>query len=512
MNLYEYFNERVRIHPDHLATKRFGASDLTYTQLAKRSEQMAAWLASQGIGESDHIAVYLPDSPAYVPTVLGCWHRGAIVTPLNTRLQSDELEYVLNDVQAEVLLWSSDFEAEVNSLLPEVDTIDTHQRVHTDGRLDKAMTDVTADLPTVTKRLDDETAVIMYTSGTTGKPKGVVQTHRNIKAFIDAGAKHFGFTPSDTSLSTIPMYAVGGLHGLALIPLMTGGAMAVQPSWDPVDWVQHVEEAEATISALQAAMVTDVLRTEETREYDCSSLRRCLFGGSSTPESLLKEFKEIFDVPDLIHGYGQTENAGTSVTHDAGEPRRKGSIGRPVCTVEANVVDLDTGEPVQEGIHGELLLRGDNIVSEYWNNPDLNKESFSDGWLHTDDIVYADADGYLYYVDRVDDVIMSGGEKVAPTDVENILQEMPGVESVAIFGTPHDRLGETVSAAVVRSADIDASDVMEFCEQRDDLAGYKKPRRIVFVDEFPRTGSQKIDKVELADRVSEQFDGTETSG
>jgi len=247
-------------------------------------------------------------------------------------------------------------------------------------------------------------------------------------------------------------------------------------------------------------MIIDVLKSEDATARDCSSLRTCLIGGSATPETLLKEFKTTFGMDGVVHGYGQTENTGTSITQDAGEPLRPDTIGRPVCTVQAKVVDLNADEELPAGQKGELLLRSDNIVPEYWNREDLNDEAFIDEWFHTGDVVYRDEGGYFHYVDRADDIIISGGEKVSPAAVESVLQEMPDIETVAVFGTPHDRWGEVVTAATVTSTRLTEAEIEEFCDKRTDLAGYKKPRRILFVEEIPRTPSQKVDKSALADR------------
>jgi acyl-CoA synthetase (AMP-forming)/AMP-acid ligase II len=178
-------------------------------------------------------------------------------------------------------------------------------------------------------------------------------------------------------------------------------------------------------------------------------------------------------------------------------------MGRPAPSVEAKVVDLESPKEVEAGEAGELLLRGDNITPGYWERSELNEDSFTDGWLHTDDVVRRDQEGYYYYVDRVDDMILSGGEKVSPSSVESILQTMPGVDAVAVFDTPHDRLGETVTAAVIPSdQSLTGEDIKNYCAESDELADYKQPRRVSLVDRFPRTGSQKIDKRALSEQIT----------
>jgi long-chain acyl-CoA synthetase len=248
-------------------------------------------------------------------------------------------------------------------------------------------------------------------------------------------------------------------------------------------------------------MMVDVLETDGVGAYDTASLRMCFFGGSPAPEPLIEEFEATFGL-DMTNYYGQTENAGVSVTLSPDEELPAGALGKLTPAVRGKVVDTETGAQVDPGEQGELLLRGDIITPGYWQRPERNEALFTDGWLHTEDIVRQDDDGFLYYVDRKDDIIHSGGEKVPPSKVEDVLQDLSGVEAVAVFGTAHDRLGEAVTAAIIGPS-LTEEDVRQFCESRADLPGYMKPRRIVFVEEFPRTGSQKVDKVALAERIRE---------
>jgi len=248
----------------------------------------------------------------------------------------------------------------------------------------------------------------------------------------------------------------------------------------------------------------DALNTEAAVERDTSSLRQVVYGGSPATEETLSAFQATFEVDHLRNYYGQTENTGLSVTYDPATGRRPGLTGQPVQAVEYRIVDItaDGLASVEVGEEGELLLRGDIITPGYWDES-LNEEYFTDGWLHTDDIFREDDDGLLYYVDRVDDMIISGGENVAPSEVENALQEHPGIQAVAVFGTDHDRWGEAVTAAVVSKPDLDAEEITAWWEERVDLAGYKRPRRVENVEEFPRTATQKVDKVSLKEQLRE---------
>lgn len=498
MNLYEYVEHHVRTTPEAPAIKQVDGSNVTYQDLHNRSKRVASWISTKGIDEGERIAVYMPDCPAYVPLILGAWRAGCVATPLNTRFGTDDLVFVLNDVRPRVLFTNSSFESKATTLQDQVDSLDHVLKV--DGN-DSFRTFPEADqAPKTVTRLDSEPAIVMHTSGTTGMPKGVIQTHRNIGAQVDAGIHIFGYGPDDTSLASTPLFHVGGFHGATLMPLFAGGSMAILPEWDAEAWARAVEATEATDTGLVPTMMVDVLETEAVDDYDTSSLERCTYGGSPAPQSLLDEFEETFGVK-LANYYGQTENSGVSVTHVPEDDPPAGALGKPIPAVEAKIVD-DDGKELPVGEPGELLLRGDTITPGYWERPERNEALFTDGWLHTEDTVRRNENGYLFYIDRKDDIIHSGGEKVPPSKVEDVLQNAPDVEAVAVFGTDHRRLGEAVTAAVIPSDEsLTEAEIESFCDESADLPGYMKPRRIVFVEEFPRTGSQKIDKVTLAERV-----------
>jgi len=501
MNLCEYVARQVDRQPEMPALEPPSGegAPVTYADLDARARRVAAWLDEHGVGEDDHVAVYMPNCPAYVPVVLGIWHVGAVASPLNVRFGVDDLAFVCEDIRPTVLFTSAVFADVTAELDDRVGSLAHVVEVDHAG----AFEDYPAadDASPRTKRLDDDTAIIMHTSGTTGDPKGVVQTHRNIGAQVDSGISLFGLDADDTALVAMPLFHVGGFHGPVLMSLFSGGSVAIMPEWDPEACLEAIETVGATYTGLIPTMMVDVLGVDGAARYDTSSLRMCFFGGAPAPEPLLEEFRETFGV-ELTNYYGQTENAGVSVTLDPEAELPTGALGTLTPAVRGTVVDIDTGEEIEPGEQGELLLRGDNITPGYYERPERNEALFTDGWLHTEDIVRQDADGFLYYVDRKDDIIHSGGEKVPPSRVENVLQDVPGVEAVAVFGTDHERWGRAVTAAIVPADEsLTEADVEAFCDDREDLPGYMKPRRVVFVDEFPRTGSQKIDKVALADRV-----------
>ena len=507
MNIYESYLQRVRDHGEEPAIVDPAGADISFAETNTAAKRITAWLTNRGIEIDDRVAIYLPDCHEYIPSVLGVLRKGAVAVPVNTRLSPEELQYVLNDVRPRALIAPS-MDDTVDSLVKETETLTSGDCLSIrpnqwfkNEELPKSHT-----APPPTTRLDSNPAFVMHTSGTTGKPKGVIQTHRNVAAQVAGGISKFQLTSTDIGLATVPLFHVGGFHEIVLMTLFAGGAVAIQSSWDPVEWANLVETTGATWSGLIPTMIIDILDSKEALDRDTSSLRFCIYGGSATPESVLKDFEDRTEVGMMIDNYGQTENSGVSVTYSLDDERRPGAMGTFVPVVEGRVVDLETGEELPPGQEGELLLRGDSITPGYWERPKANEELFTDGWLHTEDVVQMDKDGYLYYVDRVDDMILSGGEKVSPSEVEDVLQEHPNVSAVAVLGTSHERFGKAVTAVIIPQDDsLTTEDVKAFCDERDDLAGYKKPRRVVFVEDFPQTGSHKVDKDQLVEQLAQKY-------
>ena len=503
MNLYERFARQARERPEAPAIVDPGGEDLTYEELRQRAAAVAAFLGDR-TDAGDRVAVLMMDNPTVVAVALGAWRAGCVFTPVNYRFGPDEGAYVLEDVDPAVVVHDSIFASTASEAAEEVGLEESLVHGHA-GEFDEEALGSPAEAPAPATRLDDDTAIVMHTSGTTGDPKGVVQTHRNVGSQVEAGVSTYDVTAEDTAVVSVPLFHVGGFHGATLMGLFTGGSVVIHPAWGPAEWARLVEETEATVSGLVPAMMVDVLGTEAARDHDTSSLRMCFYGGSPAAESTLDEFESAFEVDELLNYYGQTEAAGLTVAGTPETPKTEGALGEPVGTVEARVVDPDTGSDVDDGEDGELWLRGDSVMPRYWEAPSLTRAAFKPAdrddaspWFRTGDVVRRE-DEVLYFVDRLDDIVLSGGEKVAPSRVESVLAEMDGIEAAAVFGTPHDRLGEAVTGAVIGEETLSAETVRAFCDDHSGLAGYEKPRRVAFVDSFPRTGSQKVDKAALAD-------------
>jgi long-chain acyl-CoA synthetase len=500
MNLYERFAQQARARPERPAVVDPDGEDITYRALQEQAAAVAAFL-DERTESGDRVAALMLDNPTVLAVALGAWRAGCAFTPVNYRFGPDEVAHVLADVDPAVVIHDAVFASTASDAAERAGYDDALVAGHTDG-FDTEVFGSPDAAPEPATQLDSEPAIVMHTSGTTGDPKGVVQTHRNVGAQVDAGIATYDVTADDTAVVSVPLFHVGGFHGATLMGLFTGGSVAIHPAWGAAEWAQLVEATDATITGLVPAMMVDALDSDAAREHDTSSLRMCFYGGSPATESTLDAFEDAFAVDELLNYYGQTEAAGLTVAGTPETPRAEGALGKPVPSTEARVVDPDTGEEVPAGEDGELWLRGDSVMPRYWEAPELTDRAFDGEWFRTGDVVHR-ADGILYFVDRLDDIVLSGGEKVAPSRVEGVLAEMDGVDAVAVFGTPHERLGEAVTAAIVGNESLSVDDIETFCANHDGLAGYEKPRRIHFVDSFPRTGSQKIDKTALAEQVSE---------
>jgi long-chain acyl-CoA synthetase len=342
----------------------------------------------------------------------------------------------------------------------------------------------------------------MYTSGSTGTPKGVRQTHRNTVAECEAVIDVFDLGPADHALVCTPLFHVGGLQLMVLPVLLAGGTVTLR-RWNVVEWLADVDALRPTVAALVPAMMIDIVNHLGERSRELDTIRVCMVGGSAMPQARLATFTALTGVVP-VNIYGQTEQSGLAICERLDEARRHGSLGRPLeQVVRWQVVPPDSTTPLPAGSDrvGELWVRGDAVTPGYWRLPEVNERKFQDGWFRTTDLVREAEDGYLYYVERADDMIISGGENIYPQMVEGHLQACPLVAEVAVIGTPHERYVEQVTAIVVPARPgVSAEDIAAYCQAQPDLRGLQRPRRIEIVDAIPRTGTNKIDKPALKTR------------
>ncbi|MDF9747535.1 long-chain-fatty-acid--CoA ligase [Natrinema salsiterrestre] len=532
-NLVTDVAETVDANPDSAAIA-YDGTELTYDEFWEQAGQFARALEDRGIGEGDRVGIYLPNLPQFVVAFYGTLRAGGIIVPMNPQYKAREIEHMLGDSGAKAVVALADL---VPNVLEVQDDTDVEQVVSVGADVDGA-TDfdgfLADDTKDVVDRADDDIAVQPYTSGTTGTPKGVLLTHHNLAFTTRANADvpPGGFQASDRLIGTLPLFHIYGMSVVMNGAMYSGGTYYPVPEWDAPTVMNQLEDDEITIMFGVPAMFNDMINQPDAESYEFEALRFANSGGSSLPIEVLERFEELWGV-QLNEGYGLTETS--PVTHaNTDDARRKGSIGQPLEGVEAKIVDsaerssadrsggdeppededFDEVPRVEEGpidedeadlheITGELVIHGPNVMKEYYGLPEANEEAFTeeDGkrWFHTGDIGYWDEDDFYYVVDREKHMIVTGGYNVYPREVEELLFEHDDIADAAVVGVPDDRRGETVKAFVVPTPDAEATpdDIKQYCLEN--LAEYKHPREVEFVQELPRTTTGKVQKFELRD-------------
>jgi long-chain acyl-CoA synthetase len=517
-NLVTEVGTVARESPDSLAVS-YDEHEFSYRELWGQINAFADGLREAGVEEGDRVALYLPNLPQFVVGFHGTLQAGAVVVPMNPQYKSREIEYLLSDSGASVVVGLADLVPFVEEVR---DDTDVETVVTVGGETDAGPTfEEFVGEPSfeTVEQADDDVACQPYTSGTTGQPKGVLLTHENLRSNANVStelAPGDGIRADDKMLGVLPLFHIYGMTVTMNATLFAGGTYMPLPSWDVDQALETIESAGITLFHGVPAMYNDIVNTDQG-ESNLSSLRLCGVGGSGIPEEVLRQFEELYE-STIYEGYGLTETS--PVTHfnrpDAG--RRVGSIGKSLPNVSAMVVDENFAEvpPVERGpvdedeidldeITGEIVVSGPNVTKGYQNRPEANEASFTDHdgkrWFHTGDIGYYDDDGFFYVVDREKHVIVTGGYNVYPREVEELLFEHDAVADAAVVGIPDDRRGETVKAYVVKvpDADVTEDDIRDYCLAN--LAEYKHPREVEFVEELPRTTTGKVQKFELVEQA-----------
>ncbi|ODR80765.1 long-chain-fatty-acid--CoA ligase [Haladaptatus sp. W1] len=488
---------------------------LTYDDLWERISGFAAGLEERGVGVDDRVAIYLPNVPEFVLTFHGTLAAGGVVVPMNPQYRTREISHLLADSGAKVVVTLPD-------LVPVVDAVreDTNvEHVVTVGESEGDATffgDFLGDGDgEIEPRDDDDLAVQPYTSGTTGTPKGVKLTHHNLtsNAHGAAALAPGGIDSEDSLLGVLPLFHIYGMTVCMNATLFSGGVFYPLPTWDAQQALSLIEEAELTLMHGVPAMYNDIINQPNAADFDLSSLRLAGVGGGGIPIEVLRRFEELYDAK-IYEGYGLTETSPVTHFNTPEKGRRVGSIGTTIDGVSARIVNDDFEElpPVEKGplaeddaelddVTGEIVIAGPNVMAGYAGLPDATAEAFTEAdgkrWFHTGDIGYWDEDGFFYVVDRKKHMINTAGYNVYPREVEELLFEHPAVADAAVVGIPDERRNETVKAFVVTvpDADVTEEEIQEYC--LDNLAAYKHPREVAFVDELPRTTTGKVQKFEL---------------
>lgn len=514
MNLTKQLGETAKKYFDKPAYI-FNDTSSTYAELDGAVTKFASGLEKLGVKKGDHIALVLGNTPHFVIGLYGALRLGATVIPINPIYTPDEIGYIVNngDVRAIITLdlLVPLFE-KMNAHLPNVEHIiacETPQGASSGFDISsltispklKSFSGVisSGDLTFVGPELEeDDVAVILYTSGTTGKPKGAMLTHKNLYSNARDIAEYLKITDQDKVITTLPMFHVFCLSVALNAPLMNGGTLLIVPKFSPKEIFHIAKTHEATVFAGVPTMYNFLLQYPEGNPEDLRSLRLCISGGAAMPVALLKGFEQKFNVL-VSEGYGLSEASPVTCFNPLDRPRKAGSIGTSIVNVENRVVD-ENGEEVPAGQVGELVVRGPNVMKGYYKLPEETAATIKDGWLYTGDLAKMDEEGYFYIVDRKKDMVIVGGYNVYPREVEEVLYEHPEVVEVAVLGVPDPNQGEAVQCyVVVKDKSLTEAALLEYC--REHLAKYKVPSKIEFLEELPKNTTGKILRRALKDKV-----------
>ncbi len=484
----------------------------SYAEFDEKANRLANALADLGIEKGDRVSTMLYNGTEIVLAVFACAKLGAVFNPLNYRLPAGEIEYILNDAGSSLLIFEAETRPAVEGARSDLDTVDDYLYIDdeppgfADGFYDhlEAADDTRPD--TVVE--EDDTYAFIYTSGTTGRPKGVVHEHRDMVEHNLICIAEGGIRKGDVGLSSFPLYHCAELQAALFPRIHVGATNVIHHDFDPVATLQAIDEYDVSVFFAAPTGWNALLQAAEKVDADVSSLRLGLYGAAPMPKEVLDGCMDLFENAGYLQAYGMTEigPCGT-FQHPEDQISKQGSAGVPALNHDLRIVEPD-GNPTDEvdtGEIGEILFAGPCTMREYWNRPGATDTSLrkADGkeWYYTGDLGYLDEDGYLFVVDRKDDMIISGGENVYPTEVEDVLFAHPDVVEAAVIGEPHDEWGERVVAYVV--GDTTAADLDDFMRESDDLADFKRPREYYFVDELPKNPSGKVQKFKLREESAE---------
>ncbi|WUL28419.1 long-chain fatty acid--CoA ligase [Streptomyces sp. NBC_00353] len=488
MNLADLLSRTAVTHGARIAVE-LGDRSLTYAELDTLAGRVAALLTARGVTPGDRVAVMLPNLLEFPALYYGTLRAGAVVVPMNPLFKAREITHYLNDSGAVLL-----FAHESAVAAATAGTAGSAATVVPIGP--GSLTDLLAAHPDPIQartREERDTAVILYTSGTTGVAKGAELTHANLVRNAEIITKSlFRLSPEDILLGCLPLFHTFGQTCAMNAAVTAGARLTLMPRFDPALALRTIQQRQVTVfegvPTMYAAMLA--AHAEQPGSYDASSLRLCASGGASLPVEVLHGFEAAFDCP-VLEGFGMSETSPVASFNHPDRPRKAGSIGTPIEGVELCLIDA------KDGI-GELCVRGHNVMKGYWGRPEATAETILDGWLRTGDLATVDEDGYYFIVDRKKDLIIRGGFNVYPREIEEVLYEHPAVAEAAVIGIPHPALGQEVAAAMalLPGAEATPDDLREFV--RAQVAPYKYPREVWLLDALPKGATGKILKREIA--------------
>ena len=472
---------------------RVGGDTTTYAAFDEQTARVAGLIRSRGLELGDPVGVMLPNVPQFAVIYYGLLRAGCVVVPMNVLLKSREVTFHLKDSGAKLLFaWHEVVEeAEKGAAGAGVETIQVAP-----GSFEELLVGTEAH-PDVVQRADDDIAMILYTSGTTGTPKGAELTHRNLAENARVTAETVICSqPEDVILGALPLFHAFGQTCALNASVYSGSCLSLLPRFDPGQALEILHRDRVTVFVGVPTMYSALLHHPDRERFDTTSLRICLSGGAALPVEVLRGFDAAFDCK-VLEGYGLSETSPVASFNHPDRVRKPGSVGTPIRGVEMKVID-EEGNETPPGERGEIAIKGHNVMRGYRQRPDATREAIRDGWFRTGDVARVDEDGYFFIVDRKKDLIIRGGYNVYPREIEEVLYEHPAVREAAVVGIADERLGEEVGAAVVLNSgeSATAEELRDFVKSR--IAAYKYPRKVWLVDTLPKGPTGKILKLQIA--------------
>ncbi|MET1014810.1 MAG: fatty acid--CoA ligase family protein [Paenisporosarcina sp.] len=514
MNLVQRVRETSLEHPTKTAY-HFMGKDTSYAEFDQSIARFASALQELGVEKGDHVAFLIGNTPHFLISLYATMRLGATAIPINPIYAPDEISYIIHNSQPKVMI-------ALDMLLPLVEQASGAFPSVTNYIICETMPETTEKLASLPEALrskvksftqlvmsaspdvlpvevaQNDTAIILYTSGTTGRPKGAMLTHENLFSNARDTADYLGFSEDDRVIATLPVFHVFALTVVVNAPLLKGATILLVPRFTPKDVFETAKTQKATVFAGVPTMYNFLYQTPDTDVSDFSTIRLAISGGSSLPVALLHNFENKFNVR-VSEGYGLSEASPVTCFNPLDRDRKPGSIGTSIQNVENRVVN-ELGDDVAIGEVGELIVRGPNVMKGYYNMPEETEATIRGGWLYTGDLARMDEEGYFFIVDRKKDLVIVGGYNVYPREVEEVLFAHPSVVEAAVIGMPDTDFGESVHAyVVVKDASITSEDLHTYCAKH--LAKYKIPRQFEFLEELPKNTTGKILRRSLKDQA-----------
>lgn len=502
MNFAEVIRYHALKNPSKVALQ-FKGENFTYKELNERISACAKVLRDMGVQKGDRVGLLLQNCFEFIEITLATNRLGAVFLPLNYRLAGEEFQYILNDSGAKVLVSEKQYYHVVEEIkdglnnlknficidddTPPAGWVYYHQLLKSNLGIDIPDEEVNG----------EDLHRLMYTSGTTSRPKGVMLTYNNLYWKCIAHIVELGLTVDERVLITGPLYHVGGYDLPGTGVFLLGGTIILLPRFDVISVLETIQNEKATGIWLAPAMINMILNEPRAKDYDLSSIRYIIDGGEKMPEALITKLLDLFPNTWFADAYGLTETVSGDTFNDKSSMISKlGSVGRPVLFLKVRIVDENDRE-LPPNKEGEIVLKGPKVFKGYWNNIEETEKAFQGGWFHTGDIGKVDENGYLYILDRKKDIIISGGENIASLEVERVLYQHPAIKEAAVVGIPDPKWGEVPKAYVVvkEGVQAEAGEIIDFC--RGKLAKFKVPKEVEFIESLPRNPSGKVLKREL---------------